>query len=925
LIDDGGGTSNFVAVGTQCRIDLANAADDTGLSSMPLLRMGIQSLIAKLARSLVSSQDRQELRMTLARIGVLASFFLFASDLRADEQPVDYVTRIKPLLAKNCVGCHGVRKQHVGLRVDSATGLIAGGDSGPAVIRGESAKSLLVHAITGTEGASQMPPDRESLSDAEIKLVRRWIDEGALAPVDETVEVAVGRTSDHWAFQPVRTTPPPTVQSPGTRHNGIDNFILDRLDREGLLPSVEADLSTLVRRVHFDLLGIPPSIETLHEFRADQSPDAFERLVDKLLASPHFGERWGRDWLDSARYADSNGFTRDQPRAIWKYRDWVINAFNDNLPFDQFTVAQIAGDMLPRPTLDQIVATGFHRNTLINEEGGTDPEQFRVEAVVDRVNTTGAVFLGLTIGCAQCHDHKYDPISQREYYQLFAFFNSTEFLAGDPGAPRIDVPSSDQIRRGEPERKIQIQIEIHRLEKELDDQSASIAVDLTGWEKGLTDEDKKKLPFNVKNAIDLPVVDRSETHKRDLDGYFRGLAIAREKYSQLDQIARLRESEPKFPTTMITREAKLSRESHIHIRGDFLRKGARVEPAVPAVLSRSTGMAQGEITQRQAPDRLQLARWLVSADNPLTSRVIANRYWQRFFGRGIVETESDFGVQGDPPTHGALLDWLASEFRGVAAVNPEAPGLTSSQPAWDLKRLHRLLVASATYRQSSCSRGDLLDQDPLNKLLARQSRIRVDAEMIRDAALVTSGLLTEEPGGLPVNPPQPEGVFDFTQDKKPWKTSTGRDRFRKAIYTQLWRSSLYPSMAVFDFPEPNVTCTRRIRSNTPLQSLTLANDETFFEFARGFAVRLLEVVASDDSERLSIAVEISLGREPTSSELSRLRTYLQQQRDYFASDPEAAEAFAPRHIPSAASVADAAAWSAVSRVLMNLDEFITRE
>lgn len=864
--------------------------------------------------------------MPLPRIcGAAFLLLVAATPILADDTPVDYSSQIKPLLTRRCAECHGAKKQQVGLRVDSAKGMLEGGDSGPAIVRGESDKSLIVHAITGTENASQMPPEGEKLTDAEIALIRNWIDQGAIAPADEVAAAAEKKSTDHWAFQPIRHVTPPQMGTPSQAANGIDNFIVDGLFKHQLAPSSVADRATLVRRVHLDLLGLPPSAETVHEFLADQSPDAFERLVDRLLASPHYGERWGRDWLDAARYADSNGFTRDQPRTIWKYRDWVISAINANMPFDEFTIEQIAGDLLPQPTLDQLVATGFHRNTLINEEGGTDPEQFRVEAVVDRVNTTGTVFLGLTVGCAQCHDHKYDPISQREYYQLFAYFNSTEFQPSDPAQPRIDVPSPDQIRTGEPQRLAKIREDIQRLEQELKDQAANIAADLTVWENALTEDEKKKLPFNVKNAIDLPIVDRSEVHKRDLDRYYRGLKAARDKYPQLDAIAKLRDDEPKFPSTMITREIDKPRASYIHIRGDFLRRGAPVEPAIPVVLNLEPGQKDSTV-----PSRLRLAQWLVSANNPLTARVVINRHWQRFFGRGLVETENDFGTQGDRPTHPELLDWIASEFRGTTsnhndAIADASDPNRSNYRAWDVKRLHRLLTSSATYRQSSNARADIAEVDPLNKLLARQTRIRIDAEMIRDSALAASGLLTEELGGSPVYPPQPEGVFDFTQDKKPWKTSTGRERFRRAMYTHLWRSSLYPAMAVFDFPEPNVTCTRRIRSNTPLQSLTLANDETFFEFAQGFAARLLNLAPADDSQRLTVAVETALGREPTSTELARLRGYLQQQRDRFASDTPAAKAFAPAGVPSGVTETEAAAWSAVSRVLMNLDEFITRE
>ncbi len=360
--------------------------------------------------------------MPVERIVSVGMLFVLGSVVWADDSTIDYEKQVKPILASRCAGCHGAKKQQVGLRVDFAKGLRDGGDSGPAIIPEHSAKSLLIHAVTGTEGASLMPPEGDKLTEAQVAILRQWIDEGAKSPADEFVEAAAAKTSDHWAFKPVKPEIPPKVDARFSASHPLDSFVLDRLTREQLNPSPVAEPSTGMRRVHLDLLGVPPSTETVREYLSDSSPDAYERLVDRLVASPHYGERWGRDWLDSARYADSNGYTRDQPRTIWKYRDWVINAFNQGLSFDRFVIEQLAGDLLPHPTLEQLVATGYHRNTLINEEGGTDPEQFRVEAVVDRINTTGTVFLGLTLGCAQCHDHKYDPISQREYYQLYAFF-----------------------------------------------------------------------------------------------------------------------------------------------------------------------------------------------------------------------------------------------------------------------------------------------------------------------------------------------------------------------------------------------------------------------------------------------------------------------------------------------------------------------
>jgi mono/diheme cytochrome c family protein len=836
------------------------------------------------------------MRMRLRVTGLAALVCLMTTVVSADDF---YDRAVRPLLIAKCVRCHGPDKQQSGLRLDTVRAATTGGDSGPTVVAKKSADSLLMHAVTGTNGASKMPPEGPPLTAEEIRVLRDWIDAGAIGPAAETAPEAQPVRSDHWAFQPIRQMPPPAVKQADWPRSGIDAFILSRLQTERIAPSSAAERSTLLRRVQLDLLGLPPSPEEVREFLADDAPDAYDRLVDRLLASPHFGERWGRDWLDAARYADSNGYTRDMPRTIWKYRDWVIDSLNANQPFDEFTVEQIAGDLLPEPTLAQRVATGFHRNTLINEEGGTDPEQFRVEAVVDRVNTTGAVYLGLTVGCAQCHNHKYDPISQRDYYQLFAFFNTTAFNGGNPAAPIIDVPTDEQIRAGEVERKQQLRREIEQLDEQLVALADEIQAAQDAWEATLTTNDKKALPFNVKNAVDLPPRDRSDIHKVDLGKYFRGTPTAREQFPLLDQAAALKASEPRFPTTMVVEEAAERRESYIMIRGDFLRRGATVSANVPAVLP--------PLSAKEANrTRLDLAKWLVSPDQPLTPRVYVNRVWQRYFGRGLVDTENDFGTQGDRPTHPELLDWLAAEY---------------VRTGWDVKRLHRLIVTSAVYRQSSHQRPDVAEVDPLNKLLAQQNRLRLDAELIRDAALAASGLLTKELGGPPVTPPQPDGVFDFTQDKKPWKTATDRQRYRRGLYTYLLRSSLYPMMSVFDFPDPNVACTRRIRSNTPLQSLTLANDQTFIEFARGLADRVLST-PGDDSIRLRSAVLTCLSREPTSLELSRLSAFLHEQRRSFVDNTEAAKELAGE---SAADPAETAAWVTVSRVLLNLDEFITRE
>ena len=550
--------------------------------------------------------------------------------------------------------------------------------------------------------------------------------------------------------------------------------------------------------------------------------------------SPHYGERWGRNWLDVARYADSDGYTIDAPRDIWMYRDWVIQAINSDVPFDQFVIDQIAGDLLPNPTTDQLVATGFHRNTPSNFEGGIDFEQYRVEAVVDRVATTGGAFLGLTLGCARCHDHKYDPISQREFYQMFAFFNNISEIDKEDDRKYFNRPFLEFPTPQEKARRSAYEAQVSALEAEF--------------------EQYKK--NNPDARLDDPGL-----KERDAN------------------LLNLRERAPKIKSTLIMRELPAPRQAYIHLGGDFLRKGAPVDPGVPGVL-------QPLETAAARPNRLDLARWLVDRRNPLTARVTVNRVWQKYFGKGIVDTENDFGTQGDKPTHPELLDWLALEFM---------------DKGWSQKALHRLIVTSATYRQASVARKDAAAVDPDNRLLARQNRLRLDAEIIRDEALVASGLFAPKIGGPSVFPPQPAGVYQVTQVRREWKTATGEDRYRRGMYTFFQRSAPHPSLIVFDAPDSTVTCTRRVRSSTPLQALTQLNDEAATEFAAALAKRIESESAGDDRTRLGHGYLLALGREPRPDELARLLRFTQTQRDS-KRDP----------------------WPAVARVLLNLDEFLTR-
>ncbi|MDX1948561.1 MAG: PSD1 and planctomycete cytochrome C domain-containing protein [Pirellulaceae bacterium] len=821
---------------------------------------------------MMSSQSMYFFRPALGAIFFAGLDFLA---IAAEPAEVDYLRDIKPIFAAHCTACHGPKKQENGLRLDAAQGIFAGGDNGPAIMAGKSAKSLLIEAIRGTsEVVSQMPPKGNPLSTEQIALLARWIDAGPKAPNEALAQSA---QSSHWSFQPVVRPPLPLVKDPAWPRGAIDAFILAALEKQKLVPSPEAERPTLIRRVSLDLVGLPPAPEEVAAFAGDQSPDAYERLIDRLLASPHYGERWGRHWLDMARYADSNGYTRDFGRQIWKYREWVIDAINRGQPFDQFTIDQIAGDMLPQPTQEQLVATGFHRNTLINEEGGTDQEQFRIEAVADRVNTTGSVWLGLTLGCARCHTHKYDPITQTEYYQFFALLNNCD-------EPQIEVPSKLQVARGDLERREQVRAEIKRLEAEQERLRPELEAKQQAWEAEVTPQERARLPGPVQVAYDMKFADRDAKQKKLIEDYYKGTEAARQAFPLLQQIFQLREQEPKIATTMILRERAKPRETFVHKRGDFLDPGAKVTGGVLAVMPSIDHADEGMVS------RLDFARWLVAADNPLTPRVAMNRDWQKFFGRGLVETEDDFGTQGSKPSHPELLDWLAREFihRG-----------------WDVKTMHRQIVCSNTYRQSSEVRSDLAAADPQNKLLGRQARLRLDAEIVRDVALAIGGLLTETIGGPSVFPPQPEGVFDFTQDPKPWKAATGGDRYRRGMYTHFWRSSPYPMLLTFDAPGGNVTCTRRLRSNTPLQSLTLANDQAFFECAQALAIRAIDHSA-DDANRAEYAFRLCLAREPTSAERELLSRLVADETKATSGEP-------------------AAAWTRICRVLLNLDETITRE
>lgn len=997
---------------------------------------------------------------------------LIASNFEATGAEIDFTRDVQPILVAKCYECHGADVRKGGLRLDLKHDALLGGDDGAILVPGKSAESLVIKKVSATDSAKRMPPKGEPLTAQQVATLQKWIDGGAVWPED-----AGPAKSQHWAFQPVKRTEPPKVKNSKWVTNPIDSFVLARLEREKIKPSPEADRYTLVRRLSLDLLGLPPTIEEVEAFVADKSPDAYEKLVERTLASPHFGERWGRHWLDMARYADSDGYEKDRARPFaYLYRDWVIKAINEDMPFDEFSIEQLAGDLLSKPTHEQIVATGFHRQTLTNTEGGVDQEEFRCKAVVDRVSTTSTVWLGLTMACAECHSHKYDPITQREFYQFYAFFNN----ASEKNVPSPQAEEQAQYE----EAKVKWDGENDKLKAKLADyvknelpakqviweksgrvkstpwqnlkpvktasaNGATLKVEkddvvvsegklpdtdtytievttglsrITGFRlEAIDDPTPKKGPgrakdgnfvltkfsvlvispngderevklgnsqasfsqnrFPVENALAgqatsgwavAPKLDESHAAVFETEddlvlpegaklvfklehnykttyllGQFRisatdaerplkpdllpadaTMALAKEpglrtkaeqaaltKYfqEQVDAGARKLQTAidahakkaPTAPTTFAATivEEPGGRKTQVHIRGNFMDKGMEVQPGVPSILP--------VLHQRgRAPDRLDLAEWLFDPTNPLTGRVAVNHLWQNLFGRGLVNTVDDFGTRGDKPSNPELLDWLASEY----------PRLK-----WSRKAMVKLIVMSSTYRQASLIRPELETRDPLNTLLARQNRMRLEAENVRDAYLAASGLLTRKVGGPSIRPALPSDIaaLGYANSVK-WTESTGEDKYRRGLYIFFQRTVPYPMLMTFDAPDSNLACTRRERSNTPLQALTLLNDPVFFECAQALGLRMADVPTSDVDEKIRAGFQYCFGRPPSKPEAKRLEELYEQQFKLLEVRPENAK----KLVGAKAAEADAPAKAALvglARVMLNLDEFITRE
>lgn len=838
------------------------------------------------------------------------------------EDPVKYNREIQPILANHCFACHGPDRQSRkgGLRLDQRDAALAQADSGAiAVVPQQPEASELWLRIQSSDPDVMMPPPdvKKPLTEHQKNLLKRWIAEGA-------------EYQPHWAFLPIVRPAVPTVQRADWVRNEIDAFILSRLETEGLSPSAEADSRPLFRRLSLDLTGLPPSPETVDQFVremetsvSDQNSDVSARLVNQLLDSPHYGERMAVDWLDAARYADTNGYQVDRDREMYAWRDWVIQAFNSNMPFDQFTVEQIAGDLLPEATLSQKIATGFHRNHMLNEEGGIIDAEFLAEYCADRVETTAAVWLGQTFTCARCHDHKYDPFTQQDYYGLYAFYhNVTEKGVGNYGAHyRRSAPPFLALPAPELEQKLNelrpLQAEAQKALSELDEK---LRTEQPAWEAQLllqlddpsdaAKEANAKIPAEVIAILKKPIADRTDAEAKKLASHHQSTHSERKPLAdkEAELTKQVKDAESSIPTTLVMEELPQPRETRILMRGVYSRPGDVVTAGTPASLP--------EMNSDWPRNRLGLAKWLIDPQNPLPARVTVNRLWQMMFGTGLVRTAEDFGTQGAPPSHPELLDWLADEY---------------VRSGWDTKHMLRLIVTSATYRQSSVVSAELKERDPENRLLARGPRFRLQAEFVRDQALCASGLLVSKVGGPSVKPYHPPGLYEQVtagNGTNVYVEDQGENLYRRSLYTYWKRSVPHPAMLVFDAPFREACALRRPRTNTPLQALNLMNDPAYVEASRFLAGRMLTDGGSDVESQISHGFRLVLARSPEPRELSILRESHQRALDDFSGDTSAAKELlnvgatrSPEQLPPV----PLAAMTVVASTILNLDEAVMRE
>lgn len=823
------------------------------------------------------------------------------------QEPLDFNRDIRPILSENCFYCHGQdpNKRQGELRLDVRDEAVKKG----AVTPGDASKSSLIARIHATDADEMMPPPKSNrrLSAEQKKLLERWVTEGA-------------NYQTHWAYVVPKRPPEPEVKRAEWVRNPIDRFVLAKLEREGLSPSPEADRATLIRRLSADLIGLPPKPEEVDAFVADADPQAYEKLVERLLASQHYGERMALPWLDAARYADSNGFQQDGDTWQWIWRDWVVKALNDDLPFDQFTIWQLAGDLLPNATTEQKIASGFNRNHLLNGEGGAIPEEQRFVILFDRMDTTATNWLGLTMACAQCHDHKYDPITMRDYYSLMDAFNRLP-ESGTPqffssrirvAAPFIELPTDENKKR---------MAELETAMKSLEEEARPVLdAAFAAWRAGLFADgepaDGKDLPRNLTPLLRKPEAERTDDDKKSIESQLRRFfddKVKNDVVKNLPQVVKYNQTKQQYdaykgdkvPRVMVMSDER-PRETHILSRGEYLQPLEKVSFATPSFLPPLPAGAPS--------NRLGFAQWLVSPEHPLTARVQVNRMWQHFFGAGLVKTAEDFGVQSEFPVHGPLLDWLSVEFR---------------ERGWSMKGMHRLIVTSSTYRQSSRVSPELRAKDPENRLYARASRFRMPSLLLRDWALASSGLLNAKLGGVPVYPYQPDDIWEplaITKERDfTYPASKGDDLYRRSLYT-FWRRTVGPAN-MFDASNRQACRVRQSQTSTPLHALTTLNDPTWVEAARMLAEQCLKTEKATDG-RLSLAFRRVIGRKPTDRDMQSLRKALDRQTAIYKSDASAATALlsvGASKRDEALNPTEHAALSAVCLAILNLDEALTRE
>ncbi len=835
--------------------------------------------------------------------------------------PIDFNRQVLPLLSEHCFACHGPdqNKRKAKLRLDTKDGAFGKlRDGGHAIVPGKLDQSEVIARISTEEPSQVMPPPGKGkkLSPDQVALLKRWVEQGAPWAV-------------HWSYLPPRKPGVPAVNDSWVR-DPVDAFILARLRKEGLQLQPEASKTTLLRRITLDLTGLPPTPAEVDAFLADNSPNACEKVVDRLLQSPRFGEHWARMWLDAARYGDTHGLHLDNYREIWPYRDWVIKAFNRNLRFDQFIVEQLAGDLLPGATLDQTVATGFCRCHVTTSEGGSIEEEVYVRNVVDQVDTFGTVFLGMSVGCARCHDHKYDPITTKEYYQLFAFFNSIDGRALDGNAPR----PPPVVRVGSAEQRAQLdrlQTRISEIKRKISDQLAQVkevepggtgeaagqkpADSLAAWLKQVQAKNGAGLPKPVGDALKVASAKRNKQQNQVLRDHFiehvwsksrptfaplhKELAAAEKELADLDK---------QVPACLVFKELPQPRPAYILKRGEYDQRGDPVQRGTPAFLP--------PLPADLPRNRLGLARWLVSRDHPLTARVAVNRLWQGLFGVGLVKTTEDFGVQGEGPSHPELLDFLAIQFQ---------------DEGWDVKRMLRRLVLSATYRQSSRVTPQAQALDPANRLLSRGPRYRLDAEMLRDQALFVSGLMVEKLGGPSVKPPQPYGLWEAvaypTSNTARFTADTGDKVHRRSLYTFWKRTAPPPQMSALDAPSRESCLVRRERTNTPLQALLLLNEPQFVEAARALAERAMQEGGPSVETRLRYLFKRAAGRAADKREVQELQSAYRDFLDRYNRDIQAARkliAVGESKPDSKLNPSELAALTMIANLVFNLDEMLNK-